>query len=79
MTSEYTADELRTKYLYALTIKGVPTEGEVTLYVTPYSEKTDEDGNVLREDGETYIVTYVDGELVRMEKDATVILPPDVV
>lgn len=49
------------------------------MYVTPYSEKTDEDGNVLREDGETYIVTYVDGELVRMEKDATVILPPDVV
>ena len=79
MTSEYTADELSTKYLYALTIKGVPTEGEVTLYVTPYSEKTDEDGNVISKDGETYIVTYIDGELIRMEKNATVVLPPDLV
>ncbi len=71
VTSEYTADS---GFLYALTIKGVPTVGTVVFNVTPYSTKGGQ-----TDKGDTYIITYTNGVLSSIKKDTTVILPPDVV
>ena len=71
---EYTSENLSGEYIYALTIQGVPTEGTVTFNVTTYGIV---DGVEL--EGEKYIVTYTDGVFAQIEKDSTVVLPPDAV
>ena len=70
VTSEYTADS---GFLYALTIKGVPTVGTVVFNVTTYSTKGDK-----TDKGDSYIITYTNGALASIRKDTTVPLPPDV-
>ena len=72
--AEYTEENLDGQYIYALTIQGVPTEGTVTFNVTTYGIV---DGVEL--EGEKYIVTYTDGVFAQIEKDSTVVLPPDAV
>ena len=71
---EYTSENLNGQYIYALTIQGVPTEGTVTFNVTTYGIV---DGVEL--EGEKYILTYTDGVFAQIEKDSTVVLPPDAV
>ena len=57
----YTAQELYGTYVFALAIKDIPTEGTVTLRVTPYGK----DANSTTEYcGETYDVVYTDGVIV---------------
>ncbi|MEE1115706.1 MAG: lysine--tRNA ligase [Clostridia bacterium] len=56
---EYTKENLDGEYIYALTIKGVPTTGTVTFNVTTYGIV---DGVEIV--GETYVVTYTDGVYV---------------
>ena len=57
--AEYTEENLDGQYIYALTIRGVPTEGTVTFNVTTYGIV---DGVEIV--GETYVVTYTDGVYV---------------
>ena len=56
---EYTKENLDGEYIYALTIKGVPTTGTVTFNVTTYGIV---DG--VEVEGTTYAVTYTDGVYV---------------
>ena len=60
---EYTKENLDGEYIYALTIKGVPTTGTVTFNVKTYGIV---DGIEL--EGRTYAVTYTDGEFVSVER-----------
>ena len=55
----YDETNLHGQYIYALTIKGVPTEGTVTFNVTAYGIV---DG--VKVVGKTYAVTYTDGAYV---------------
>ncbi len=58
---EYTKESLNGKYIYALTIKGVPATGTVVFKVTAYAIV---DGAEIT--GTTYTVTYTDGAFVSM-------------
>ena len=61
LTAEITATELYGTYVFALAIKDIPTDGTVTLRVTPYGK----DANSTTEYcGETYDVVYTDGVIV---------------
>lgn len=63
--TDYTASELRgveNSYLYALTIEDIPADsGEVVFQVTPYGIRC---GSGTEEEGETFVITYNNGEYV---------------
>lgn len=59
--SEVTATELYGTYLYALTIQGIPTEGTITLKITPYGKSLD---NITVYESASYNVVYTNGAVV---------------
>ena len=59
--AEVTAAQFGAKYLYALSIENVPTEGTVTITVTPYAKALD---GATVYSGASYNLVFVDGALV---------------
>ena len=60
--SQVTAEELYGTYIYALAIKNIPTEGTVTLQVTPYG--IDFNNSELEYVGDSYEIVYTNGHVV---------------